>query len=300
MSAPEANKKRDYSRYDQMSTAELEQLLRLDFQASEDGDSDLDCILYISGLLAKRQGPANPDAAWEQLQNKYLPYSNGRSLYDLGDGDSVQAPEAGQRSAFPTPVRRRRLRRLALLAAILTACLLGGIAAQAAGVDVLGAIARWTDETFQFVSLESGGGSASSQGQEDAGQPQSVLQTLGMDGMFPTWHPDGFAPGGIKITELNTKVCANMTFYGEDRTYSVWVDHFIQPNGNTGTFEKDSNPVEEYIHNGQVFYILSNLDTLTATTYDGEFMVSIAGALTLEEIKAVIDSIPNPLSTPER
>ena len=53
MSTPEPNKKRDYSRYDQMSTSELEQLLRLDFQAAEGGDSDLDAILYISDLLAK-------------------------------------------------------------------------------------------------------------------------------------------------------------------------------------------------------------------------------------------------------
>lgn len=51
MATPEWNKKQDYSRYDQMSTAELEQLLRLDFQASEDGEDDLDAILYISDLL---------------------------------------------------------------------------------------------------------------------------------------------------------------------------------------------------------------------------------------------------------
>ena len=70
MSTPEGTKKRDYSRYDQMSTAELEQLLRLDFQASENGDSDLDAILYLSDLLARRNGPSDPDAAWAQFQTK--------------------------------------------------------------------------------------------------------------------------------------------------------------------------------------------------------------------------------------
>lgn len=63
VSDPEGNKKQDYSRYDRMSTAELEQLLRLDFQVSEDGESDLDAILYISELLAKRSGTTDPDAA---------------------------------------------------------------------------------------------------------------------------------------------------------------------------------------------------------------------------------------------
>ena len=84
MSTPEGTKKRDYSRYDQMSTAELEQLLRLDFQASENGDSDLDAILYLSDLLARRNGPSDPDAAWAQFQTKYRPYADGRPCMILG------------------------------------------------------------------------------------------------------------------------------------------------------------------------------------------------------------------------
>lgn len=54
--------------------------------------------------------------------------------------------------------------------------------------------------------------------------------------------------------------------------------------------------MEEYNHNGQTFYILSNLDPLTATTYDVEFMTMINGALTWEKSKAIIDSIPFPQS----
>lgn len=297
MSIPEGNKKPGYSRYDQMSTAELEQLLRLDFQVSEDGDSDLDAILYISDLLAKRHGLSDSDAAWEQFQAKYRPYANGHSLYDFGDREAAleQAPPA-------PPVARnqsvRRLRRLAILAAALIACLLGGIvAAQAAGVDVFGAIAQWTDETFRFISAGSDGTGGSGADQEDTEQPQSILQTLGMDGMFPTWHPDGFTPGELDVTELNGSVSAHVNFFGGDRTYAVAIVHFIQLTDNTGIFEKDDTPVEEYIHNGQTFYILSNIDTLTATAYDGEFMVMIYGSLTREEIKAVIDSIPGPQST---
>lgn len=52
--------------------------------------------------------------------------------------------------------------------------------------------------------------------------------------------------------------------------------------------------MEEYDHNGQTFYILSNTDTLTATSYDGAYMTMISGILTREEIKAIIDSISSP------
>ena len=297
MSASEENQKRDYFRYDQMSTAELEQLLRLDFQASEDGDSDLNAILYISNLLAERNGLSDPDTAWEQFQTQYRPYADGRSLYDFED--NPPAPQAEPVSPARSQ-RARRLRRLVILAAALIACLLGGmVVAQAAGVDVWGAIAQWTDETFRFISVNPDNPSSSDTGQKDTTQFQSLLNAAGMDRMFPTWYPDGFTPGDLDITELNNSVSAHVNFFGEDRTYSVTIMHFTQPTNNTGTFEKDDTPVEEYDHNGQTFYILSNIDTLTATTFDGEFLTMICGSLTREEIKAIIDSIPAPLSSPE-
>lgn len=302
MSESKGNKKQDFSRYDQMSTAELEQMLRLDFQSSEDGVSDLDAILYISDLLAKRNGPFDSDAAWQQFQTKYCPHADGRSLYDFSDEEDRSASEAKQASTVPSGGRSRsarRLRRPPLLVAVLAALLLGSIVTQAAGVDIFRAFAQWTDETFHFVSAGSDDTSDSNTnqtGQEDTGQLQSVLQVLEMDGMFPTWHPDGFTPGDLEITELHDRVSVHMTYFGGDRTYSIVIEHFMQPQSNTGTFEKDDTPVEEYAHNGQIFYILSNLDSLTATTYDGEFMTMIYGGLTREEIKAVIDSIPSPQS----
>lgn len=154
----EEKKRHDYCRYDNMSTAELEQLLRLDFQASEEEKSDLDAILYISALLAGRNAlaAADVDAAWERFNMKYLPCADGRSLYDFGDTDSDGPPKAeqtqiGYRPRVPRP-RRTGLRRVAILVALLAGCLFGGmVAAQAAGVDVFGAVARWTDEVFQFV-----------------------------------------------------------------------------------------------------------------------------------------------------
>ena len=116
MSVPEQSKKRDYSHYDQMSTAELEQILRLDFQASDESGSDLDAILYIADLLAKRNGPSDPDAAWERFQAQYRPCADGRSLYDWDD--SGDTPAAAEQTSL-TSVRPRRWRRLAVLAAVL-------------------------------------------------------------------------------------------------------------------------------------------------------------------------------------
>ena len=150
-------KKQDYSCYDKMSTEELEEILHLDFLASEDGESDLDAILYISDLLAQRTQLSNTEAAWEQFQTEYRPYADGQSLYEF-DCDR-ETSEKEPISTVPTPCRRRRvvyLRRVGVLVAALIACMLGGVVmAQAMGLNLFHVLAQWTDETFQFVNAAS-------------------------------------------------------------------------------------------------------------------------------------------------
>ena len=81
----------DYSKYDEMGTEALEEILRLDFQMSEEAESDIDAILYISEVIARREkNPPDVGAAWEQFNTKYRPYvTDGRSLYDFGDEDGA-------------------------------------------------------------------------------------------------------------------------------------------------------------------------------------------------------------------
>ncbi|WP_297719669.1 hypothetical protein [Intestinimonas sp.] len=290
----------DCSHYDEMSTEELEELLRLDFQSPEDRGADPDTLLYIAGLLAARKGPADAEEAWERFQTKYRPYADGRSLYDFDSEVDVPAgaPQAGPRAPAARPTvgrqsRRPGLRRAALIAALLSVCLLSGIVAvQAAGIDVLGAITRWTDEIFRFVIPSSQDAAASDGSGGDGGQSGTTLPDLEIfRDHIPTWQPDGFVAQEPRITNLSRSDTAHVTFLGEDRSYSAWATLYHTPEEGTGTFEKDDGLVEEYVHNGDVYYIFSNIDTLTATSFDGEWLVAVSGALTMEELKAVIDSI---------
>ena len=57
----------DYSKYDEMSTEALEQILRLDFGSLDETESDIDAILYISEVIEKRKRQSNEidvDTAW--------------------------------------------------------------------------------------------------------------------------------------------------------------------------------------------------------------------------------------------
>ena len=168
MSGLNSGNRKDYSKYDKMSTESLEELLRLDAELPDGEGSDIDEILYISEVIAKRDreqptgrySEADVDAAWETFQTKYLPYAaDGRSLYDFDDD------EPGSTKAItpdmPSPSRRKRIsargrRRLGRLASIAAAiALLIGlmtVTAYAMGYDLWGVIAQWTKDTFTFVS----------------------------------------------------------------------------------------------------------------------------------------------------
>lgn len=54
MSGLNSGNRKDYSKYDKMSTESLEELLRLDAELPDGEGSDIDEILYISEVIAKR------------------------------------------------------------------------------------------------------------------------------------------------------------------------------------------------------------------------------------------------------
>lgn len=305
MSEHEMKKQRDYSCYDSMSTAELEQLLCLDFQASEETASDLDAILYISDLLARRAEPVDADAAWEQLQTQYLPYADGRSLYDFGEEEDAPNPAPQVPLGSHQRVRPPRvpgLKRAAILAALLAACLFGGmVAVQAAGLDVFGAMARWTDETFHFAPTSVSPSSSGELSSTTEGSPyasmREIVSSLGLDGsLVPTWCPDGFYSSGTNSIHTQLSDTVYDTFYDQSgRFFNVEITRYRSEDYVQSTqFEKDDTPVETYSNGRQTFYILSNMDTITAVWSDGPVLEQINGTLSREEFKQIIASIQGP------
>ena len=76
---------RDFSRYEAMTTEELEEILRLDAEAPEGAGSDTELILYILEVLASRKNAKNitgntAQAAWESFQQNYMPEEPQKSV----------------------------------------------------------------------------------------------------------------------------------------------------------------------------------------------------------------------------
>ena len=159
-----ADRQNKYAYLDQLSTEQLEELLRADVYSGDAGAEEL--IFHILEVIEKREQEsptgrlADANAAWEEFQKYYnIPEGNGQSLYPCETdqnniGHDLHPSEKANGSAKrPRP---HRIWRGGLVAvAAMAALLCGMVAAQAAGVDVFGALGRWTDETFHFITTGS-------------------------------------------------------------------------------------------------------------------------------------------------
>ena len=129
---------------------------------------------------------------------------------------------------------------------------------------------------------------------EYAGLLQAALDECGISGEFvPTWYPEGFEASEPEIRNSRRVDLVNMRFQDAgERFFSIRIHRYHSSEDvESFIFEKDKLPVEQYTSGGKTFYIFSNDDTITAVWADGLIHESIAGNLTVEEFKKIIDSI---------
>lgn len=270
---------------EQLSTEQLEDILRADL-ASEDQEND-EAVFHILEVLEKRE-KENPsgrlpdtDQAWKEFQQYYnIPEGEGQSLYPVrSDPERHSAPTSTKRS------RRFRPRKILIVAAVLVLMFGSMLTAQAAGVDVFGAIGRWTEEKFHFDIVQDN--DRTSLFQETATQakiPQDFV---------PTWVPDGFEGAEPQVDTVENYMTSIICVYSnQEKTYSVDIEHYYnKADIETLVIEKDDTNVCSYESNGKTFYIMSDMEYLTATWTDGVFVETISGQLSMDEIKQIIDSI---------
>ena len=271
--------------WDQLSTEQLEDILRADI-ASPNQMND-EAVFHILEVLEKRE-KENPtgrlpdvDQSWQEFQKYYnIPEGEGESLYPIRNNQEKRS------TSVPTKTRRVfRPRKILVVAAVLILMFGGMLTAQAAGVDVFGAIGRWTEETFHFDIVQDN--NRTSLFQETATQakiPQDFV---------PTWVPDGFEGAEPQVDTVENYMTSIICVYSnQEKTYSVDIEHYYnKADIETLVIEKDDTNVCSYESNGKTFYIMSDMEYLTATWTDGTFVETISGQLSMDEIKTIIDSI---------
>ena len=292
-----AGKRYGYLR--RLTTEQLEELLG-DAPLAPDNQQTSDFYDAIEEVILERETTSptgrlsDIDSAWAEFQQQYMaPDGKGQRLYpDEERSDIRTKTERGTVSNVHSVFRKA-----GLVAAVIAALLACMVAAQAAGLDVFGALARWTNENFRFET-DSDAVTEQTAFVSSENELYRAIQTE-VDKLdisipvVPACFPEGYQLQDIALHENGRNqtlqcICANEN--GEILILLI-IKYREGENVNALVFEKDESPVTEYIANGKLFYIMSNLETKTAAWSDGHLCITINGHLEEDELKTIVDSI---------
>lgn len=277
----------NYRCFDAMTTEQLEQLLRADLDCPEEDALAPETILYILDVLGRRKGedPQGEETAREKLAQcraLYLPCDDPASLYDWEEKEASPPAEVPRRKP-----RLRVIRRLGLVAAVISILFATLLAAQAAGVDLWGMIVRWSDETFHFSYQGEGPSSSWMNGQEE-------LEGLEMSEYLPSWIPDGYTVDEITSYHFQDWSTVSISFRGDDMPtfhLNTYIYDDLEQMQHL-TFEKDDTPVQERkLSNGNIVYFYENSGYKKSVYQDKNIIYSISGDLTEESVINILDSV---------
>lgn len=257
---------------DAMSTAELLEALEqtLFSMTEENYDGEL-LDAYLDELDRKSPMPEHPatDESYERFKAR------------VGKMNAAINPLESAPAASAKPKPRHTALRTALVAVIAAACLLSCmVVVQAAGLDVFGSIARWTDSLFGFGAIGEPAASPSPTGTQEV--TVEYIETL-----LPT-VPDGFVMGEPVVFEDDVsggiEYCVS---YNSDNDY-ISFSAVEQYDDNISKYQKDFEDVNLIDINGQIYYVFMNNDYVSAAWRISMLECYITTNLSVDELNDII------------
>ena len=268
----------DLSVYDTMATKELEEILRLDAEAPEEQESDIEKILYIMEVLAARKrnnGHPGKTAleAYESFKKNYMP-------------ESEQSNNVFKKTEKRNPKSPRWLRTLTATAAMVAILLLGAVTAEAFGMNLWKAIVQWTQETFHFGEWEKSDVDNNLQfdSLQDALEEGKISTAI-----VPTWIPVGYDLTAITVEQSPVQNKYRATYMSGESILKITVQEHL---GEAPFYvEQSDGLIEEYEISGITYYLFSDIVRMKAKWIIDSYECSISGNLTIDELKTMLNSI---------
>lgn len=231
----------------------------------------------------------NIDDAWKSFQQNYsVPEAKGLRLYEeLPDSQTTPAKTGKHR-------RPKGLRRLLPVAAVLAFMLLSSVVVQASGIDIFGAIARWTKDVFTFSTPAAETDEYGFMSLSVSPELTAALNEQSFPASFDlAWLPDGYNQFDVETYTIGSSVFVRFTARSNSgELIYINFSKYIDKNAFENEFyEKNPSAVEEYQHGTQLFYIFHNATGIVAVWSDGTYVISILGDLPVSTVEEIIDSI---------
>ena len=273
----------EYARYDEMTTQQLREILRRHAHDELENMPDTQELFYIMEVLQNRE-KSNPekqikstDEAYETFVKHYAP--------EMAEGRPLSFPK---RSAAAS----RWMKRVAVVAVVCVALAAAAVSTKAFAPELWEKVACWTREFFCFgdVNGETQGKTPDTDNNVELDSLREALERHGVvEKMVPTWIPEGYVC--IDVSANRSPKSLRITAMYEQDGAQLLIQIRQESGTDTMQIEKNENLVEIYTVDGVDYYIFSNSESLQAAWIAGEYECMIAGKLTIEEIKKVIDSI---------
>lgn len=279
------NPHRDFSCYDTMTDARLQEILLADMHLPEGTESDTELVLYVMDLLAQRrreqnQGP-DPKKAWDNFARIYMP--------------SEEKPKKAP----------HRWKRLLLVAAVVSALMAGSIGVIGFEPTATEIAADWNMEPFQITDYLKG------EEYETASRLKSTgfrfYDTFGwnkmeftaldeaMDEMqfppslMPTWLPEGYElEGAVRAAYASGYRAVYAEYSGDAGRITINLKTHMQ---GPWTHQRTEEVREIYTVNDTRFYLFYCGNILSAVYLKEGIECSIRGSVDMEQMKQILDSI---------
>ena len=286
---------RDLSRYNHMSTEELESILRADFELPEEEESDMEKILYITEVIARRRAGqptgryANADEAWKSFAENYLPEEDQSAFRpDESAGKEDEADTKKSNSRFTRTVLLR-VASVALAIALVAAA--STVTASAFGFDFWAWFTAWTQEVFGVQKPNSVPSGADREIPEQLSELYAAMKEYGFpDHLLPTYLPEGYEGGEVE-SRANSEYVRLFCSLTKDDTYILF-DYTLHLADQPAVLtQKDEDNPNVYEADGATYYIMTNLDTYYAVWIVDNIECGIYGVPFYEELAQIIDSV---------
>lgn len=275
----------EFEKYDAMSTEELQQLLREDASKLEGEETNMEALLYVMEVLAKRRQARNEGKSPEEALESFM-----QNYYVEDDKSSGSESDSSDRKHGPS--FRRWMSGLIAAAAMFVLILGSSLTASALGFDLWDIIVKWTQETFHFGYSSDGSdtGDPNKNSTEVFAGLQDALNDYDISVLLvPTWIPDGYEEVIVKVEDTPRRRQFAAQYQFGDKTIRIRIaDYFDSA---PAQIEQSDPVLEVYTVNGIQYYIFENYDQLRAVWINENYECYIIGPLSVSEIKEMIDSI---------
>ena len=223
------------------------------------------------------------DQRWNEFVTYYMPNASETEAEheNLEHTASPQMPQPSTNAPSKRVIRFKQVRRTVLVAAAAIACMFAiMVTAQAAGVDVFGTMARWTEDVFSFGQVVPDSQVSDDWNQEtqvpDPGTEFASLQeafdAYGMTEVHePTWLPEGYALDSLDVLAVDDPFLRSFSAAytdGEGRMSVKVMSYEVEP---IAQVQKTDDPVESVELNGITFYLIKNTENYTIAWYMDQY-----------------------------